>query len=225
MSRLRSSFPQSGNSCISLYWVVMPFMATLRWSRLSAVTRPVGSGREPADVTRAIAASALSAAAARSGLSCRASPMSSPTVAPGAVVFGAATTGSISANAPTRPTITDRDMALVRGLERNLSSHRLGLALDFGGESQQPSSGCHKARLEAICSRFSAGDCCERRGHRGHAVGRHVDTRSKDDRIRHRFAARLVNEAHRNCYSVTFLDLSFHRLERIVARSCECKAR
>src|SRR6266849_4208123 len=105
--------------------VVGPFMDTLRWSRLSASTRSVGSGSAPADVIRAVAASAANAAAAISGLSCRARAVSSLTVAPGGFALGAAEIGFAGANTLTAATSNNRTSSdldmLVRGLERDLA--------------------------------------------------------------------------------------------------------
>src|SRR6266478_9650632 len=195
-------------------------MDTLRWSRLSVVIRPTGSGRAPADVIRATAASALSAAAASSGLSCRASAMSSPTVDPGAVVLGAADTGSVSANAPRRPIMLDRSMAHSAALNVIFPVTVSGSPCTFGN-SQEPTSSHDEICLEAIGAGFTSRNQRGRCRHCLHALRRHVDTRRENDCVTHRPTGGLMDKTYCNRHAVAFFHLGLHRLEAIVAGTRE----
>src|SRR4051794_19202768 len=185
----------------------------------SDITWTVGSGSDPATVTRARAAAVSSARAANSGLSWRATARTLSSVAPGsspppgarcAVLVwawpGPARIASVRPRARAAPghrpapsggaaaPRVGRAISLGR-VEGDRGAHRLGLALDLGRQRQRPAPGHAGLHPEAVGAGLLARLRCNGTGHGRHARGCHISPGLEDDRVRHRPAVPHTDEA------------------------------
>ena len=114
--------------------------------------------------------------------------------------------------------------SLARHFEDDIADHRIGLALYLGRNDQEPAP-CHReGRLEGINAGFGAGQWNVRGGHAGHPIGRHVEARLDDHRVRDRLSAGFVHQTHGDGGHVARLDFRLDGLEFVVVGAGESGA-